>query len=60
MADTPESRARETIDLLLLAAGWIVQSQDEANVTAGRGVAIREFPLKSGYSYSIFTFYCDY
>jgi type I restriction enzyme R subunit len=59
MPDTPESRARETIDRLLRAAGWIVQSRDEANVTAGRGVAIREFPLKSGYGFADYLLYVD-
>lgn len=49
MPDTPEARARQNIDQLLTDAGWIVQSRDETNITAGRGVAIREFPMKSGY-----------
>jgi type I restriction enzyme S subunit len=34
---TPEQKARETIDHLLDAAGWSVQSRDWANLTrAGR------------------------
>jgi hypothetical protein len=41
MPDTP---ARQNIDQLLADAGWIVQSRDETNITAGRGVAIREGP----------------
>jgi type I restriction enzyme R subunit len=59
MPDTPEARARETIDKLLADAGWIVQSRDEANVSAGRGVAIREFPLKSGYGEADYLLYVD-
>jgi type I restriction enzyme R subunit len=59
MLDTPESRARETIDKLLTEAGWIVQSRDEANVNAGRGVAIREFPLKAGYGEADYLLYVD-
>lgn len=43
---SPEAQARENIDQMLGAAGWIVQSRDEANVAAARGVAFREFPLK--------------
>jgi type I restriction enzyme, R subunit len=39
---TPEDRARRAIDEQLEAAGWVVQSRDEANVTAGLGVAIRD------------------
>jgi len=40
-------------------AGWTVQSRDQANITAGRGVAIREFPLKSGYGEADYLFYVD-
>ena len=46
---SPEDRARENIDRLLTGAGWIVQSRNETNLSAGRGIAIREFPLKTGY-----------
>jgi type I restriction enzyme, R subunit len=59
MPDTPEERARQTIGKLLADAGWIVQSRAEANVTAGRGVAIREFPLKSGYGEADYLLYVD-
>ena len=31
----------ENEDLDLTAAGWIVQSRDELDITAGRGVAVR-------------------
>jgi hypothetical protein len=44
MPITPEDRARENIDKLLGTAGWIVQHKKEANLSAGRGVAVREFP----------------
>jgi type I restriction enzyme, R subunit len=56
---TPEAKARENIDKQLTAAGWIVQSRDEANVMAGCGVAIREFPLKSGYGEADYMLYVD-
>ena len=46
----PEQAARETIDLMLAAAGWVVQSRDELNLGAGRGVAVREFALKTGFA----------
>ena len=49
MPDFPEARARKIIDQLLTNAGWIVQSRDEVNLAAGRGVAIREFPMKPGF-----------
>ena len=44
MPITPEDRARQKIDEFLEAAGWIVQNRHDANITAGRGVAVREFP----------------
>lgn len=50
MPPTPEARARQHIDDLLAAAGWIVQDRREFNRTAGRGVATREFPLTTGFA----------
>src|SRR6202451_596502 len=44
-----EARARKNIDRQLDAAGWIVQSADQANVSAGPGVAVREFVLEKGH-----------
>ncbi len=41
-----EARARKAIDGQLVAAGWVVQSQDALNLSAGRGVAVREFTLE--------------
>lgn len=58
-ADAPEARVRENIDNLLTNTSWIVQSRDQANVTACRGVAIREFPLKSGYGFADYLLYVD-
>ena len=49
MPITPEDRARDNIDKLLIGGGWIVQDKRSANLSAGRGVAVREFPLRSGY-----------
>lgn len=36
MFNTPESKARQEIDTLLQAAGWVVQNQDELYLYAGR------------------------
>ena len=44
----PEEEARENIDKLLKAAGWEVQDIRDLNLGDALGVAIREFPLKSG------------
>jgi len=40
-----EARARIEIDRQLLAAGWVVQSQDALNLSAGPGIAVRESTL---------------
>ena len=45
-----EDQARQSIDRQLAAAGWSVQDHDRMDLSAGRGVAVREFPLKSGYA----------
>jgi type I restriction enzyme R subunit len=47
---TPEQEAREQIDRMLDAAGWVVQSRDAANLGAARGVAVAEFPLTTGFA----------
>ena len=44
---TPEELARFNIDKQLTACGWIVQSRAEMNLYAGRGIAVREFPLST-------------
>jgi type I restriction enzyme R subunit len=41
-----EAKARKRIDIQLIAAGWVVQSQDALNLSAGPGVAVREFTLE--------------
>ena len=46
---TPEELARETIDGMLEAAGWLIQNRADANIDAGPGVAIREFSLAHGF-----------
>ncbi|MCC5865690.1 MAG: DEAD/DEAH box helicase family protein [Wenzhouxiangella sp.] len=46
---TPEQQAREQIDSLLSAAGWVIQDRAEFNRNAALGVAVREFPLPAGY-----------
>ncbi len=59
MAETPEDKARKTIDELLEKAGWLVQDKDEANITAGRGVAVSNFPLKPGHGFADYLLYLD-
>ena len=45
---TPEQKSRQQIDRQLVACGWLVQDANQMNISAGPGVAIREFPLKTG------------
>jgi len=45
---TPEELARQNIDRQLIAAGWVIQDRAQMNLYAGRGVAVREFPLQTG------------
>lgn len=45
---TPEQLARENIDLALERSGWIVQSFSQTDFSAGKGIAIREYPTNSG------------
>ncbi|MFA9479348.1 type I restriction-modification enzyme R subunit C-terminal domain-containing protein [Phycisphaerales bacterium AB-hyl4] len=47
---TPEGAARQQIDRQLEAAGWRVQDHGAMNLSAGPGVAVREFPLKTGFA----------
>ena len=47
---TPEERARQNIDRQLEQAGWIVQDFRQMNISAGLGVAVREFPLTTGHA----------
>jgi len=52
MPKSPEFLARQTIDAALVAAGWLVQDVAQVNLSAGRGVAVREFPLKTGHGFA--------
>jgi len=55
----PEEQARQDIDRLLELAGWTVQNVRDANLHAGRGVAVREFPLKPGHGFADYLLYVD-
>jgi type I restriction enzyme, R subunit len=44
-----EAQARIKIDRLLVDAGWLVQHANQANLSAGLGVAVREFILEKGH-----------
>ena len=59
MTDTPERKARRIIDANLEAAGWLVQSHDDLDLTAGSGIAVREFPMKPGFGTADYVLYVD-
>ena len=42
----PEEKARQKIDQLLEAAGWVIQDYKNLNLGASLGVIVRKFPLK--------------
>src|SRR5262245_6329497 len=45
---TPEQKAREQIDAMLIASGWVIQNYKALNLAAAVGIAVREVSLKSG------------
>ena len=54
-----EVEARGNIDRQLGAAGWHVCDAGQTNIHAALGVAIREFPLKSGHGFADYLLYVD-
>ncbi|HZV69322.1 MAG TPA: type I restriction-modification enzyme R subunit C-terminal domain-containing protein [Saprospiraceae bacterium] len=45
---SPEQLARDRIDTALMASGWIIQDKKKFNISAGTGVAIREYQTDTG------------
>lgn len=56
---TPEQKARAEIDSELAAAGWLVQDVGDLDLAAGRGIAVREFPMRSGFGFADYLLYVD-
>jgi type I restriction enzyme, R subunit len=56
---TPEAAARQTIDASLEAAGWSLQTVSSMNLYAGRGIPVREFPLKTGFGIADYMLFVD-
>ena len=44
----PEDQSRAAIDAKLEVCGWIIQNRREINLSAGTGVAVREFATTTG------------
>lgn len=59
MTQAPEQKARKKIDFMLEQSGWQIQDADQANINAAQGVAIREFPLKTGHGFADYLLYVD-
>jgi type I restriction enzyme R subunit len=45
---TLEEKARQEIDAMLVASGWVVQDFKALDFSAGCGIALREVPLTTG------------
>lgn len=56
---TPEDKARVDIDANLTAAGWVVQSREDLDLTASRGIAVRNFSMKTGFGFADYLLYVD-
>lgn len=56
---TPEARARLNIDELLTRSDWIIFNHKQANIHAGCGVVIREFPLAKGHGTADYLLYVN-
>ena len=51
----PEDTARKEIDKMLTDSGWIIQDYEDRNLSAGVGIAVREYPLsKDNTDYALF------
>jgi len=59
MPETPEQKARREIDEKLIASDWLVQDRADIDLTAGRGVAVREFRMKPGFGVADYMLYLD-
>ena len=56
---TPEQTARIHIDTLLEKSGWAVQGTGSVNLSAARGVAVREFGLKPSHGTADYLLHID-
>lgn len=56
---TPEAKARVDIDRLLAQAGWHVCGMADVDIHAAKGVAIREFPLNTGFGCADYLLYVN-
>jgi type I restriction enzyme R subunit len=50
----PEQRAPLILDEKLVQAGWLIQNYRNIDLTAGRGIALREFPTAGPVDYVLY------
>jgi type I restriction enzyme R subunit len=58
-ARLPEDKAREQIDQMLAQSGWVVQNRSEINLSASRGVAIREVSMRRKHGEADYLLFAD-
>jgi type I restriction enzyme, R subunit len=58
-ARLPEDKAREQIDEMLAQSGWVVQNRSEINLSAARGVAIREVSMRRKHGEADYLLFAD-
>ena len=56
---TSEQEARIRIDIMIERAGWTLQDVHSLNLSAARGVAVREFGLEPGHGTADYLLYVD-
>lgn len=59
MTLTPEQEARQNIDAALEAAGWLLQDRAAMNLSAGPGVAVREFKMADGHGFADYMLFVE-
>lgn len=55
----PEDKAKDNIDRMLTKSGWAVRDQNDAHISAYRGLATRNFTLKQGHGCADYVLYVD-
>ncbi len=59
MSPAPEQLARAAIDAALVEAGWVIQDRPAMNLSAARGVAVREFRMAPGHGFADYLLFVD-
>ena len=59
MSATAGSREQKARVQALIVAGWVVQDRGTMDLSAGRGVAVREFKLTTGHGFADYLLFVD-